>query len=427
LPDQTVFWQTTVDMPDAADTAAIPESVDLAVIGGGYTGLSAARAAAGRGLRVAVLEAESMGWGASSRNGGMVLTGLKLGMQTVVREYGLDRARRLFQSSLEAIDLVEAIIGEERIECGFKRSGHFVAAARPSHFEALAAEAEFLSARFGHPSRLVPGAQQRGEVGTDAYFGGVVDELSAGLNPAQYVAGLARSARGAGVTLCPGARVTQIARQGGRFRLTTPRGSLTAQRLFVATAGYTGRATPALRKRIVPIGSFIIATERLREDLARALVPNDRMVFDSRHYLHYFRLWDQRLIFGGRAAFFPESRSTIGRSAATLRQDMLAVFPQLERARVEFAWGGTLDFAFDTMPHVGEVEGVGFALGFAGHGVALGTYLGHTAVEALIEGKLGDHPFNLGGLPGAPLGLYGGWPWFLPLVGFWHKILDLIW
>jgi glycine/D-amino acid oxidase-like deaminating enzyme len=426
LPEETVFWQTTTDFRAAADKSPLPESVDLVVIGGGYTGLSAARAAANRGLKVAVLEAETIGWGASSRNGGMVLTGLKLGMQTVVRKYGLECARRLFQGSLEAIDLVEAIVREEQIECGFQRSGHFLAAAKPAHFEALAAEAEFLSVEFGHPSRLVPGSHQRSEVGTDAYFGGLVDEVSAGLNPAQYVAGLACAAEGSGAALCSGARVVRIDRQAGRFRLTTSRGSLSAERVFVATAGYTGQATPTLQRRIVPIGSFIIATERLRDDLARTLIPNDRMVFDSRHYLHYFRLWDQRLIFGGRAAFFPETSSTIARSAAMLRQDMLAVFPRLERARIEFAWGGTLDFAFDTMPHVGEVDGIGFALGFAGHGVALGTYLGHTAANAMIDDKLKEHPFNLGRLPGAPLGLYGGWPWFLPLIGVWHQILDLV-
>ena len=226
--------------------------------------------------------------------------------------------------------------------------------------------------------------------------------------------------------LCSRARVTRIVRQAGRFRLTTTRGSLSADRVFVATAGYTGRATPSLQRRIVPIGSFIVATERLPADLASTLIPNDHMVFDSRHYLHYFRMWDRRLIFGGRAAFFPENASTVAHSAAMLRRDILRVFPQLKQASIEFAWGGTLDFAFDTMPHVGEIDGLGFALGFAGHGVALGTYLGSTAAEALVDGTMRDHAFNLGGLPGAPLGLYAGWPWFLPLVGLWHEILDLV-
>jgi glycine/D-amino acid oxidase-like deaminating enzyme len=388
--------------------------------------LSAALLAAKRGLKVAVLEAETIGWGASSRNGGMVLTGLKLGMRSVVRTYGGVTARRLFQSSLEAIDLVETIVREENIDCGFARSGHFLAASKPAHFAALASDAEFTSAAFGHSTRLVSQAELRSEVGSDAYFGGLVDEVSAGLNPAQYVVGLAGAVERAGATLCARARVRHIERRGGHFAIRTTRGPLQAERAFVATSGYTGRATPGLRRKIVPIGSFIIATERLRDDVAKTLSPNSRMIFDSKHYLHYFRLWDQRLVFGGRAAFFPENASTIRHSAEILRQDMLQVFPQLNAVQIEYAWGGTLDFTFDTMPHVGEINGVGFALGYAGHGVALGTYLGQTAAEAIIDGSLKNHPFNFASFPGAPLGLYAGWPWFLPIAGLWYRILDIV-
>jgi len=356
----------------------------------------------------------------------MVLTGLKLGMQTVLKKYGRDVAHRLFQSSLNAIDLVEQIVREEDIDCGFARAGHLYAASKPGHYPGLADEAEFLAAEFNHATRLVPASDLRSEVGSDAYFGGLLDDVSAGLNPAQYVSGLARAAGKAGATLCERAQVRRIERSGGPFVLQTARGSLQAERILVATAGYTGRATPVFQRKIIPIGSFIIATERLRGDLAEALIPNDRMIFDSKHYLHYYRLWEQRLIFGGRAAFFPENTSTIRRSAEILRQDMLRVFPQLGEARIEYAWGGTLDFAFDTMPHAGELDGIAYALGFAGHGVALGTYLGQTVAQAMLEGNMKDHPFNFAAFPGAPLGLYNGWPWFLPFAGLWHWILDLV-
>jgi glycine/D-amino acid oxidase-like deaminating enzyme len=222
------------------------------------------------------------------------------------------------------------------------------------------------------------------------------------------------------------APVERIERRPGGFVVQTGRGKIDVKRLFVATSGYTGRLTPSLQKKIIPIGSFIVATERLREDVVKSLSPNSRMMFDSRHYLHYFRFWDRRLIFGGRAAFFPENAATVRRSAGILRQDILRVFPQLKDARIEYAWRGTLDFAFDTMPHVGEIEGIGFALGYAGHGVALGTYLGQTAAEAMIDGRLADHPFNAASFPGAPFGLYNGWPWFLPFAGLWYRILDLV-
>jgi glycine/D-amino acid oxidase-like deaminating enzyme len=246
------------------------------------------------------------------------------------------------------------------------------------------------------------------------------------LNPAQYVAGLARAAQTAGAVIHERAPVRRLERGAAGFVVDTGRGKVNAERVFVATSGYTGRATPSLRRKIIPIGSFIIATERLREDLVKSLSPHNRMMFDSKHYLHYFRFWDQRLIFGGRAAFFPETSATVRRSAGILRQDLLQVFPQLQEARIEYAWGGTLDFAFDNMPHVGEIEGIGFALGYAGHGVALGTYLGQTAAEAMIDGRLIDHPFHFASFPGAPLGLYNGWPWFLPFAGLWYRILDLV-
>lgn len=423
---EQIYWHETISMPSNEDTLALPQRADVAVIGGGITGLSAALALARRGARVVVLEAHSMGWGASSRNGGMVLTGLKLGMSTVADRYGLETARLLWNCSLDAIRAVEQTIRNERIECGFARNGHLLVASKPAHYAALEQEASHMEKVFHHTLRLVPASDLRAEIGSDAFHGGLVDEVSGGLNPAQYVAGLARAAAGAGAALYPGTPATRLHHRSGGFKIDTPRGSLDAQRILVATAGYTGTATPALRRRIVPIGSFIIATERLREDVLRALDPMQRMIFDSRHYLHYWRTWDGRMIFGGRAAFFPETASSTRRSAEILRRDLVAIFPQLRGARIEFAWGGTLDFAFDTMPHVGEMDGMVYCIGYAGHGVALGTYLGQTAAEAMLSGSIREHPFNLKPFRGAPLGLYNGTPWFLPLAGLWYRIRDLV-
>ncbi len=421
-----IYWQTTAEMPAPPQPAPLPDKVDVAVIGGGYTGLSAARTLALRGANVVVLEAETMGWGASSRNGGMVLTGLKISMATAVKRYGADLAHQLFQFSLDGIDEVEQITRQEGIDCGFARAGHLLLSNKPAQYAALAEEAEFMQAQFNHKLTLVPRDSQRNEIGSDAYFGGLVDEVSGGLNPAQYVTGLARAAEKAGARLCSQARVLRVERRAQGFELTTARGKVIANQVLVATSGYTGGATPALRRKIIPIGSYIIATERLREDVVGALIPHGRMVFDYKHFLHYYRIWDQRLIFGGRAAFFPENSSSILRSAEILRRDMLEVFPQLREARVEYAWGGTLDFAFDTMPHVGQAEGMWYALGYAGHGVAIATHLGSTVAAAMLGGNLKDHPLHEIPFPGAPFGVYGGWPWFLPFVGAWYRILDLL-
>jgi glycine/D-amino acid oxidase-like deaminating enzyme len=423
-PKQQVYWHTTVKMPDDRDLAPLPERADVAVIGGGFTGLSAARTLAQRGARVAVLEANTIGWGASSRNGGMVLTGLKLGMETVAKRYGLELARKLFRASIEAIDTVEQIVREEQIECGFARRGHMSLANKPAHFDSFARTAALMEREFGHRLRLVPRQEAHEEIGSDRYHGALIDETSAGLNPAQYVTGLAGAAQRAGAGLYACAAVQQIEKLTRGFTLKTARGRLIADQVLVATSGYTGQATPALHKKIIPIGSFIIATEELPEATIRELSPRGRMMFDSRHYLNYFRSWGNRLIFGGRAAFFPESEGTLRRSAAILRADMLSVYPQLANAGIEYVWGGTLDFAFDMMPHVGRLGGLYYSLGYAGHGVAIATHLGKAAAEAILGGSIDMNPFASFSFPGAPLGLYNGFPWFLPFAGMWHRVLD---
>ena len=423
---QQIYWHTTVQMPDESNLAPLPEKVDVAIVGGGYTGLSAALALAKHGVRVAVLEANTIGWGASSRNGGMVLTGLKLGMQSVMKKYGREIAKRLFQCSLASIDAVEKIVNEEGIDCGFARYGHLLTANKPKHYTALQKEVEFMERVFGHEVQLISRDGQRSEIGSNLYHGALLDECSGGLNPAQYVTGLARAAQRAGATLHARARVIGLERKEKGFVVTTERGSLRAESVLVGTSGYTGSVTKKLQKKVIPIGSFIIATERLSDELVEELIPKNRMIFDYKHYLNYFRLWDSRLVFGGRAAFFPETARTIERSAEILRREMIQVFPQLKDIHVEYAWGGTLDFAFDMMTHVGEIEGIYYSLGYAGHGVAMAMYLGKTVAEAMLQGTIKEHAFNLFPFPSAPFGLYSGFPWFLPLAGAWQKMLDWI-
>jgi glycine/D-amino acid oxidase-like deaminating enzyme len=431
---QSIYWHTTTVMPGDENTITpLPEKVDVAVIGGGYTGLSAARTLAQHGVNVVVLEAETIGWGASSRNGGMVLTGLKIAMQAAIKRYGRECARQLFQCSLDSIDTVEQIIKAENIDCGFARTGHLLAANKPRHYDTLQAEVEFMAKEFNHAVRLVPPNEMRNEIGSTLYHGALVDDVSGGLNPAQYVKGLAHAAEKAGAVLHARARVTKLERAssplsvgGKRFSIQTERGSLMAESVVVGTSGYTGNATKKLQKKIIPIGSFIIATEPLPENLANGLSPKNRMIFDYKHYLNYFRLWDNRLIFGGRAAFFPETANTVSQSAEILRREMVQVYPQLKNVNVEFVWGGTLDFAFDMMTHVGESDEIYYSLGYAGHGVAMATYLGKTVAEAMLAGNIKEHPFASFNFPGAPLGLYNGFPWFLPFAGAWHKFLDWV-
>jgi glycine/D-amino acid oxidase-like deaminating enzyme len=422
------FWLDTVSAPAKGAREPIPESVDVAVVGAGFCGLSAARALARRGVRVAVLEAETLGWGASCRNGGMVLTGMKLPVPTLIARYGRELVQRMYAASLESINLVEQIVNEEGIACSFSRCGHLEVACKQAHFDAYAEAAARIKREFNHDLRIIPKSELRQEIGSDIYFGGMVDETSGGVNPAQYVAGLAKAAERAGAALFDHTRVISVRQQlsaGARsFRVETSRGSLKAKEVLLASGAYTTPATPALTKKVIPIGSYIIATESLSTSLARELSPRNRMIYDSKHFLYYYRLTpDNRMLFGGRAAFFPESESTVRESAELLRQGMIGVYPQLRDTKVEYVWGGTLDFAFDVMPHSGTLDGMHFALGFAGHGVAAATWMG-AKLAGVLCGDVDDNPFSKIPFPSAPIGLRSGNTWALPLAGLYYRLLD---
>jgi glycine/D-amino acid oxidase-like deaminating enzyme len=223
-------------------------------------------------------------------------------------------------------------------------------------------------------------------------------------------------------------RVTEIAKStDGHFTLATSQGTLRADHVLIATNGYTDRLTAWLQRRIIPIGSYIIATEPLPAEVAARLSPKRRMMFDTKHFLYYFRLSaDNRLIFGGRAGFMPETPNTVRESAAILRRGMLEVYPELGEVSIAYAWGGTLGFTFDLLPHAGQTpEGLHYALGCGGHGVAMLSYLG-ACVARQISGEKIDNPLFRLPFPTAPAGLYHGKPWFLPLAGLYYRVLDLI-
>jgi glycine/D-amino acid oxidase-like deaminating enzyme len=425
---ETNYWLQTGAQPVEGLDGPPPEQVDVAVVGAGFCGLSAARTLAKRGVRVAVLEAEAIGWGASCRNGGMVLTGMKLPVPTLMARYGREVVRRMYAASLDSIDLVEQIVKEEQIACSFSRCGHLEVACKQAHFDAFVESAAEIKREFNHHLRIVPNCELDAEIGSKIYYGGMVDETSGGLNPAKFVAGLGHAAQCAGALLYDRARVTRISSvwKGGKqgFLLETSRGRISAQEVLLASGAYTTEATPALRKKIIPIGSYIIATEPLPADLARQLSPRNRMIYDSRHFLYYYRLTpDNRMLFGGRAAFFPESQHTVRESAELLRQGMIRVYPQLQGTSVDYAWGGTLDFALDVMPHSGRIDGMHFALGFAGHGVAAATWMGAQLAGAIC-GDPDDNPFSSISFPGAPIGLRSGNTWALPLAGAYYRVLD---
>jgi glycine/D-amino acid oxidase-like deaminating enzyme len=412
------LWAETASLP-RFPASPLPSSTDVAIIGGGYTGLSAARTLARLGVDVTLLEQRTLGWGASGRNGGFVLPGYKPEMEKLDRRLGSERAARMFQLTLEAMRFLEQLITEEAIACDFAHSGAVTLAAKPGHMRGLEESGRFMRERLGYETELLGPSELRREIGSARYHGGLVDPGGCALQPAKYVRGLALAAGRAGARLIEETEVTRVRRVKGGFEIGTNRGAFRAREVLAATNGYTPSALSALRRRVIPIGSYQIATSPLDPVLARRLVPRGRVFSDTKNLLYYFRLSpDGRMVFGGRASFTPAGTK---HSAAILAAGMREVFPELARATIEYAWSGKVAYPMDHLPHAGRLGGVHYAMGYCGHGVALATYLGNRMGQVLAG--QGDIP-DLGASRFRAIPLYNGVPWFLPFVGGYYRARD---
>ena len=409
-------------MPPLPDRSGrpLPDTADVVVIGGGYTGISAARELAQRGVAVTLLEASSLGFGASTRNGGIVHSGYKWGPSELVERYGEETGRALTRDTIAGYETVKRLIADESIDCSFREAGHVELAFAPSHVRDLQ-EASADLASVGVRSEIVQRERIHEEIGTDVYHGALVVPVSGQLHPGRYLAGLAAAADRAGADLHERVRARTIRRRAdGRFVVETERGAILARDAFIATNGYTDGVAPSLRRRVIPIGSYIIASEPLPEDLVHELSPKGRAFFDTKNFLYYWHISaDRRMVFGGRASFMP---SSVERTAGILHRGLLEVHPQLAGRRIDYAWGGNVGFTFDRMPHAGRTaDGVAYAMGCCGTGVALMTQLG-SAMGAWMAG--GEAPtltklrFPLVPAP------YEGRPWFLPIAGEWFRFKD---
>jgi glycine/D-amino acid oxidase-like deaminating enzyme len=421
------YWWDAAAPSDGS--GEMPAPADVAIVGGGYAGLSAALTLRRLGRAVLVLDAERIGWGASSRNGGMVSGGLKLAGDALERRFGAVQGRVVADAAAASFPFIEQVIAGENIDCDYVRCGRFVPAWTPRHFAAQAAKAGYLAEITGLPTRMVPRSRQREELGSDHYAGGMVVEATGSLHPGKYARGLADAARRAGAVLRGGVRVASIVPERGGFRVQTSRGELRANQMLVATNGYSlhrdGTALPWLARRIVPVASYIIATEPLGAERVKTLFPTLRMVADTKRVLNYFRPSPDgtRVLWGGRASF--RSNATAPeRAAPVLWRMMTAVFPELRAVRITHAWTGNVAFTFDGLPHIGVQEGVHYAAGCQGSGVAMATWLGHQA--ALSIAGAANAPFALDRRNFPTVLGYRGRPWFLPLVGEWMRLRDRI-
>ena len=413
------YWHST--MPALIDRSgkALPDSADAVVVGGGYTGVAAARKLALQGARVIVLEANTLGWGASTRNGGIAHPGFKWDPATLMKRYGREIGPALYAESVQATDLLAGQVRDQGIDAELRYNGYLVLAWARAHAEEFPAEVEAL-AEVGTRSRVVTRERLADEIGTAVYHGGLAVDAGGVVHPGKWFAGLVSLAERAGAELHEDVRATAIRRQGdGRFVVETKRGAIHTRDVLVATNGYTDGVAPTLRRRIIPVGSYIIATEPLPEDLAREISPTGRAYFDTRNFLSYWHVTaDRRMLFGGRVSFFP---TTVDRTAKLLHQRMLQVHPQLAGYRIEYSWGGKVALTMDRMPHVGRAGGVMYAMGYSGTGVVMSNWLGTRAAEWMGGGEppaLARLKFPIVPAP------YEGRPWFLPMVGEFFRARD---
>lgn len=419
------YWLDTAPEGPDFTSAPLPGAVDVAVVGAGLTGLSASIHLRRKGASVALFEAERVGWGASGRNGGFCTTGLSIGMLEAIDRFGFDVAKRLYLAYDDAIDVVEGLIRDEGIDCHFVRTGKLSLAYKPSHYERLAATHQLLNERLGRETLLVPRETIRTEVGTDYYYGGLVEPRAAGLHVGKFVRGLEAAVVRLGAHVLERARVTKVVQLGdGRFEVRSTRGVVVAKQILIATDGYTDGVVPHYRRRIVPVGSFIVATEPLPPALVDELMPTRRMAADSKNLLYYFRITpDNRLLFGGRAQFALSNPGSDVRSARILEAGMVRVFPQLAGRTIEYAWGGQVGMTLDRMPHAGQHKGIFYSLGYNGHGVQMATYMGRQMAEVL-DGHVDANPWN--DLTFRAVPFHFGRPWFLPLADLYFRFRDAV-
>ena len=352
---------------------------DVVVIGGGFTGLHAALNTIERGFSVILLEAGRIGWGASGRNGGQMIPGWRKSATDLIARYGKVKARTLFDMAMEARNLSVERITKYDIACDLRVNGHLTVAAKPADLSWIREEADALARVMDYPNARVLNAEEvRTKLNAPGFHGGFLDECGGHVHPLNYGLGLADAARGAGVVLHEDSRVVALETTNGVVARTAS-GVVRARYGVLACDALLGDLEPRVAKRIMPVANYLVATEPLA--YARELIADDLAVSDSRFVVNYFRMSaDNRLIFGGGERYTPQPPADM---AAFARGHMLKVFPQLERARIDYAWGGLVSITMSRLPHVGRTGDLFFAHGYSGLGVLLPALTGKVLAEAM--------------------------------------------
>lgn len=407
---------------DAPQTdGPLPREADVVIIGSGYTGLNAAIECARGGKSTVVLEAGQPGQGCSTRNGGQISTSIKPSLENLQAKYGQERGRAIRDTGRIALDWIETRVADENLNCSFERVGRFHAAHSATAYEDLCRNSEALKRDEGIESFVVPRSDQHAEIGSNYYHGGVVFPRHAALDPARYHSGLLKTALSAGAQVFGKCAATGLIRRPVGFEVETERGKLRAGDVIVATNGYTNELTPWLRRRVIPIGSYIIATEPLPKPLMDRISPKGRIVSDTHKVVYYYRPSpDQtRILFGGRVS---ANETDPHVSGPKLFQDMCRIFPELGDFKITHSWMGSVAYTFDELAHCGVHDGIHYAMGYCGSGVSMASYLGMRIGQRALGLKEGRTAFDDLPFPTRPL--YTGKPWFLPPMVAWYRWRD---
>jgi glycine/D-amino acid oxidase-like deaminating enzyme len=409
---ETPYWWEAAPRPERAP-APVPAKTDVAIVGSGYTGLSAALHLARGGREVTVFEAGEPGYGASSRNAGYVGRTLKHSLGSLIDSVGTERAKAYYREARLAYDHVRELIEREKIECHLARCGRFMAALTPTHYEAMARDMELKRRHLGDESEMIPAGATRRELGSDLYQGGALIPDMSSVHPGLYQLGLLALAEAAGASLLAHTQVIGLRRDGAGFLVETPRGRTLAREVVVATNGYTGRESPRLRRRLVPFHAFMIATEALPKPLIDKLIPGSRTCHDYNNNLFYFRRApdSDRILLGGRTG---NPARDLRARARVLQRALGRILPDLKDAKLSHVWTGQCAATFDEWPHIGQQDGMHYAMGYCFAGLPMGTWFGQKIARRILGTQEGGTAFD--DLPFQTKPYYWGWPWFRPLV-----------
>lgn len=417
------FWQATAPAFTGAATGDLPATADVVVIGGGFTGISAALNLARSGVKVVVLEAGEVMSQASGRNGGHCNTGVAQNFSALVESQGVEQATRYYRAFADAVDYVQSVVAAEEIDCDFRRCGKLKLASKASHLPSLMAACEMMKRHVDPDVEILGADEVKREIDSPQFHGALLQRHGGQMHMGKFGVGLAEAAARAGAAIYPHSAVTGLTRLNGyRHRVSTAKGDIVAEKVLMATGCSNIGPFDWFQRRIIPVGSFVVVTEPLDANLLNRLLPGDRTYVTSLNLGNYMRTTaDRRLVFGGRARFAISSPTSDAKSGDVLKAGMQKMFPALGNVNIDYCWGGLVDMTADRLPHAGEQDGVFYSLGYSGHGTQMSVWMGRVMADLIAE-KSSDNPWQRNSWPAVPG--YFGKPWFLPVAGLYYKVKD---